>query len=127
VLAVPRPGGDPAWSTLEPHRLASSDLISVPTVTVDDEVRRHRLRPAVVKIDAEGHELAVLEGTSETIASHRPAVLCELIRPTAAALQKYFLSIHYRGFEVSSGSLAPLSDSVVAANVLVLAGEQGAL
>jgi hypothetical protein len=34
--------------------------------------------PAVVKIDVEGAELAVLEGMRETIRRHRPAIICEL-------------------------------------------------
>jgi len=33
--------------------------------------------PAIIKIDVEGHEGAVLRGLAKTIASHRPIIVCE--------------------------------------------------
>jgi FkbM family methyltransferase len=47
--------------------------IIVPLVTADS----FRLSPSIVKIDAEGHELSVLEGMKETILRSRPVFMIE--------------------------------------------------
>ena len=59
---------------LERHTAAAPDSHYVATeevaaTTVDDLVRRHGLDPAttMLKIDVQGHELAVLEGAAETL------------------------------------------------------------
>jgi FkbM family methyltransferase len=59
---------------LEHHQIARTDEIEVETRTIDE----YEL-PAVgfIKIDVEGHELAVLEGATRTIAAHRPSLLVE--------------------------------------------------
>ena len=43
--------------------------VTVPTVTIDTICRRENVRPALIKIDAEGAELDVLRGARETIAA----------------------------------------------------------
>jgi hypothetical protein len=54
-------------------------VIDVELVAIDDLIRSGELRPpALVKIDVEGAEIAVLEGMRETIGRHRPAIICEL-------------------------------------------------
>jgi FkbM family methyltransferase len=72
---------DQSWSKLEeygehPH---TEQVIDVELVAIDDLVRSGELRPpTLVKIDVEGAEIAVIEGMRETLAQHRPAVICEL-------------------------------------------------
>jgi FkbM family methyltransferase len=72
---------DAAWSRLEgygAHPL-TEDVLEVDQVAIDELLASGELRPpALVKIDVEGAELAVLEGMRETIAAHRPAIVCEL-------------------------------------------------
>jgi FkbM family methyltransferase len=75
---------DPAFSTLGDADF-DAERIRVPTTTVDAEVERHGLAPALVKIDVQDHELEVLAGMERTLA-HRPAVLCEVGEATAAAI-----------------------------------------
>jgi FkbM family methyltransferase len=53
--------------------------VPVEIVSIDDFVAaRPELVPAVVKIDVEGHELEVIRGMHETLARHRPRIVCEL-------------------------------------------------
>jgi FkbM family methyltransferase len=72
---------DQSWSKLieyGEHPLTER-VIDVELVAIDDLIRSGGLRPpAVVKIDVEGAEIAVLEGMRETIERHRPAIICEL-------------------------------------------------
>jgi FkbM family methyltransferase len=75
---------DPAFSTLGDADF-EAERIRVPTTTVDAEVERHGLAPALVKIDVQDHELEVLAGMEQTLAQ-RPAVLCEVGEATAAAI-----------------------------------------
>lgn len=60
--------------------------IVVRTVTVDRVIEEGLAPPAVVKIDVEGAEPAVLSGMSDTLRTVRPVVLYELDAPTEAEL-----------------------------------------
>ncbi len=83
---------DQSWSRLEEfgEHPDTEHVLEVETVTIDELVASGELPPpALVKIDVEGAEVAVLEGMRRTIAEHRPAIVCELHdthREVAAAL-----------------------------------------
>src|SRR3546814_7307176 len=56
----------------ETHRITSEDTRSmaddfVPLITLDDAFGRDRLWPTIVKVDVEGHEIAVVEGARRII------------------------------------------------------------
>lgn len=59
---------------------------SVAMVTLDAVAAREGLHPDVVKIDVEGHELAVLQGMPRLLAEAPPALLLEVTRDHAAIL-----------------------------------------
>ena len=72
--------GMPGWSGLRQRPEVAPEVgrptwIQVPVSRLDDEIGD--LAPAVIKIDVEGNELAVLRGGAATIARTRPVVVFE--------------------------------------------------
>jgi len=63
-------------ASLEKH-YEGALLEQVDTTTIDIYCRQHQLQPHFIKIDVEGHELAVLHGAKETLKNARPALLIE--------------------------------------------------
>ncbi len=55
------------------------EKITVKCVTLDSYCRSHNLKPALIKVDVEGHELNVFKGAVETIRSHCPCLVFEFI------------------------------------------------
>jgi FkbM family methyltransferase len=68
--------GSNANSLVESAR--SARRLDVATVSVDDFAATHHIKLDVLKIDAEGAELSILEGARETLTSSRPAVQLEV-------------------------------------------------
>jgi FkbM family methyltransferase len=99
VLHVPATP-DPSFSSLEAGRFAEGEPVAVETTTVDAAVREHGLRPAVVKIDVEGGELAVAAGMEETL-SLRPALVVEVDPESGAELERRLAARDYRAYRVS--------------------------
>jgi FkbM family methyltransferase len=88
-----------------------TERVLVPMARLDD--MRWRGRIGFVKIDVEGHELAVLEGGRKLFQQHRPTVLLEAEerhRPGAvASVIQFFDSLgRYRGRFPWKGSLLPI-------------------
>jgi FkbM family methyltransferase len=72
---------DQSWSRLEEFGAhpGTERVLEVETVAIDDLVQSGELPPpALVKIDVEGAELAVLDGMRATIERQRPTIVCEL-------------------------------------------------
>ena len=69
-----------SWSKLADYgsHPGTQELLAIDTVAVDELVAGGLPPPDVAKIDVEGAEIAVLEGMRDTIARHRPAIVCEL-------------------------------------------------
>jgi FkbM family methyltransferase len=54
-----------------------TNQLKVPGSTIDELVERFALHPGLMKIDTEGTELKVLMGARQTLAVHRPVIVCE--------------------------------------------------
>ena len=96
-------------ASIAPGFTATGRRVTVPTMPLDS------LDPgpvALIKIDVEGHEAAVLAGACQTIARHRPALIVEIeqrhiARPIGEALSE-IEAMGYRGCFLCDGALLPL-------------------
>ncbi len=102
-------------STIErSNALEHDDVAKVETIDVElktlDQLELAGL--GFIKIDVEGHELAVLEGATETLARERPTLLVESNdhhHPDAVAKLRAFMSARdYRGFFIEGARLVEL-------------------
>jgi FkbM family methyltransferase len=73
-----REGTDPAMGGLT---VEGGREFEVATITLDDAVKRVGRLPAVMKIDVEGAELAVLDGGEETLRSAKPKIFLSTHSP----------------------------------------------
>lgn len=112
VLRVPNDRMLDGCATIEP----SNALADISTSAV--RVPRRRLddygfgRVGLIKIDVEGHELAVLRGGAELIARDRPSLIVEAEdrhRPGAlSSVHGHLRALGYRGLFLQDGRLLPL-------------------
>jgi FkbM family methyltransferase len=89
---------DSSNSLLAGFRESSRSLV-VPTETLDHYVERTGVRPAVVKIDVEGHEPSVLRGANHVLAMYAPIIVIELLegRPSADESRALLADAGYEG------------------------------
>jgi FkbM family methyltransferase len=73
---------DNCLSSLEVERTEVNETQStrydVNTDTLDNFTKRHRVRPSLIKIDVEGHELSVLDGAINYINREHPTFIIEI-------------------------------------------------
>nr|WP_307856811.1 FkbM family methyltransferase [Mycolicibacter acidiphilus] len=108
---------DPGRSTIEAsNTLADAQhspvaTIDVPVLQLDD---LHLRDVGFVKIDVEGHELAVLHGAAETLRRNRPALLIEAEErhhPNAVAeITRWLGGLNYTGHFDIKGTLRPIDE-----------------
>jgi FkbM family methyltransferase len=134
TLRIPRLGGaeKTALATLEGEPQAGDagamDERVVPVRRLDDVLDGIDLPVSFLKIDVEGHELAVLEGAARTITTHRPVILIEINhdlggRPVEAVFDR-ILGFGYHGEFLEGGKeRRPLSDFDVTMHQVVASGD----
>ncbi len=115
VLRVPGAGGPSPGASFEPAVAAPSvgRDVAVPVVSLDEYFRDEPSRIAAVKMDVEGHELAVLRGADEVLRKHAPLVVfeCEARHAGEEGLKAALAIFAARGYEgsfVSRGRLVPV-------------------
>jgi FkbM family methyltransferase len=84
------------WASLQPGNCPDTNthVEKLVEVTTLDAYELPEL--SLIKIDVEGHELAVLRGAARTLAKHRPVVIAEVKEPNRAAVARFFANHDYR-------------------------------
>jgi FkbM family methyltransferase len=100
-------GGDSAWSSIGDGGHEDWTRVTIALTTIDEEVERHGLRPAFVKMDVEGHEAAALLGMERTIGDAQPALLLELSPETAGELEAELAGRGYEVYAVTARGIVP--------------------
>lgn len=70
----------------------------VPTLMVDDLIRDYKIQKAVMKVDAEGGELAVLKGMPEALRTKDLTIVMEYLTPGASASLHHQAVVWLRSF-----------------------------
>lgn len=82
------------------------DSTEVQTVSLDSYLSRHSVRPPlVVKVDVEGHEEAFLEGAKQTIATHKPDLILEVLKDFSTASISMLKTAGYRFYPITDQGL----------------------
>lgn len=116
TLAIPGRGESSPGASFEEavRQRETCRTVRVPTHALDDYFASEKRRIGAIKIDVEGHELAVLEGAREILARHAPMVVfeCEARHMTHGSVESVltFLRDHsYDGVFVCGSKLIPVS------------------
>jgi FkbM family methyltransferase len=88
----------------------------VPVLSLDLLLSGHD-PPALVKVDVEGAEAAVLSGSRKLLSEVRPTILIEVGRSTRANVIETLASADYQVFDYETGAVCD-RDSVVGTNLL---------
>lgn len=79
VYASWRVDGASARAAHSVHQGIPMDVDAVPTASIDEYFKAHPVpRLDYMKIDTDGHELSILQGSAETITRHQPAIVFEV-------------------------------------------------
>jgi hypothetical protein len=85
-----------AVATAELDSLGEVKRLRVPVATIDSYTEAGELPPDLIKIDAEGAELAILRGAEKTLSSHRPTIIFESWPGERGELFRFLAGAGYR-------------------------------
>jgi FkbM family methyltransferase len=118
-MTFDRSGGAFSGHLAKSENDAGGEAVKVEVRTIDSMVESGMTPPALVKIDVEGGEGAVLEGMRQTLEVHQPLVLCEMHhfapdgvgRAFAALAESGYTCLTLDGEVISAAPAAPDSAS----------------
>ena len=80
--------------------------LSVKTITLDSYVQQFRISGSILlKVDAEGHEKAVLEGAEATITRFKPDIIIEVLDDFDPFLLRQLRDLGYRFYKITHQGL----------------------
>jgi hypothetical protein len=116
ILNIPGHGDSPGASFEQAVRVREKcRALEVPVYSLDDYFRGRQAKVGALKIDVEGHELAVLRGAEQLIHDDSPLLVfeCESRHMTEASVDtvlQFLLGKGYDGWFIHRSQLVPLSE-----------------
>lgn len=118
VFTLAIPGSDPtspaasfeeAVKSREPHQ-----SYEVQVTTLDQYFEKIPGHVGAIKIDVEGHELAVLKGGINLLKKHKPVIVCEsenrhITHGSVVDVLAFITDLGYEGWFIQQGRLLPLT------------------
>jgi FkbM family methyltransferase len=118
----------------QPVALEHLQEIPCPSTTLDNFCTENKLSPQLIKCDVEGAELMVIEGGENTIVTHKPIILIELLRKWAKKFDYHpndvinILKKHnYKAYTFSANGLIAcdyITDETIETNFIFLHTQQ---
>lgn len=103
-----------ASNSLSPTFRRSTRQVTVEVVTLDAFLSGEETGPAVMKIDTETTESAVLDGARATLERHRPLVICEIVPGTdSTSISALMSTLDYRFHRIGPDDLRVVRDDLV--------------
>jgi FkbM family methyltransferase len=87
---------DKPW--IEQYLNGTSNKISVQTRTMDDLLGKDKI-PSLVKIDVEGHEIEVLQGSRNTLSKAKPLLIIESFPPKQSTVLSLLNELGYHSID----------------------------
>ena len=94
-------GEEKPW--IEQYLNGSTNQINVKTRTLDSEVDNNKI-PSLIKIDVEGHEVEVLEGSIHTLSDSKPLLIIESFPPKQEKVISHLKACGYNLEDADRGS-----------------------
>ena len=119
TLTLAVPGSDPtspaaSFETAVMQR-GPHQTYSVAVVKLDDYFANEKRHIGAIKIDVEGHELAVIRGALSLIQKNKPVIVCESENQHISAgrvedVIEFILNLGYEGWFIHQGQLKPIAE-----------------
>ena len=117
TLYIPGDKETSPGASLESIVTASEHTTSVlvQSITLDEYFENKGHDIGAMKLDVEGHEFKVLQGSLNIIKKYAPLIICECEQrhqtdKTVSEIVNFVSSLHYRGFLITRKNLLPISE-----------------
>ena len=119
MLTLAVPGADPtspaaSFETAVMQR-GPHQTYEVPVVRLDDYFEHESRHIGAIKIDVEGHELAVIRGAMTLIQKNKPVIVCEsenqhISNGKVEDVIQFILNLGYEAWFIHQGKLKPIAE-----------------
>jgi FkbM family methyltransferase len=86
----------------------ATNSIQTQTTTLDDYFEKHGAgRPLILKVDVEGHEVALLRGGRRMLREKAPEIILEVLKSYPDEVNEFFNELGYNFYQITDHGLVP--------------------